>query len=306
MNTTRTALFLMLVLQTLWPAHVHAQQGPEGTAKSEFAKQAEIYQSRDKAPEGYVVDRSLAFYTSALPAGFERSLTGLGANHRWLDIGAGMGQAILDYYTPESRAQRTEQPVQHSGKARAVALSIEDRRTSLWHQTAATLEADKIRYFFGKPLRSYTLTELGKFEVITDLLGGFSYTGDLSRFMEKTLDFLQLNGSFYTILQDIDSEAGSNRPYYPGSPYLTEIDKADGAKLKVCSWLKSISCVKVTCELKAEWKPPVEIYQIQKVCDDVVVPALMQTHFAAGTPPERRFQLLTPKPATPQPLTNTR
>jgi hypothetical protein len=49
--------------------------------------------------------------------------------------------------------------------------------------------------------------------------------------------------------------------------------------------------LEVTCELKAEWSPPLEVYRIRKVCNDVTVPRLMPTHFEAGTPPERRFQL---------------
>jgi hypothetical protein len=115
--------------------------------------------------------------------------------------------------------------------------------------------------------------------------------------MEKTLSFLQLNGSFYTLMQDVSSEEGSNQPHYKGSPYLTEIVGSDGSKTKVCSWLKSISCVQVTCELRPRWTPPIEVYQVKKVCENTVVPRLSPVHFAAGTPPERRFLLSTP--ATP-------
>ena len=40
---------------------------------------------------------------------------------------------------------------------------------------------------FGKRLREYSPEEIGQFQVITDVMGGFSYTQDLSLFMEKTL-----------------------------------------------------------------------------------------------------------------------
>ena len=109
--------------------------------------------------------------------------------------------------------------------------------------------------------------------------------------MEKVLGLLELNGSFYTLLQDVHSEAGTNKPYYAGAPFLTQIENADGSEVKACSWLKSITCVEVACELKMGWKPPIERYSIRKVCNDVTVPALVPTHFAAGTPPERGFRL---------------
>ena len=293
-----TGLVVLLLLQNLWLGNSHAQDPGNPGFKEEASKQESIYRSQgDKVPEGYVIDRSLSFYASTLPTEFNRSLANLGAGDRWLDIGAGMGQAILDYHAPAYDVIHPEGRERRGKKAQSIAISIEDRRTFLWHQTAANLEINKINYLFGRTLQDYTSEELGKFQIITDLLGGFSYADNLSLFLEKTLGFLQLNGSFFTILQDVHSENGSNQPYYTGAPFLTEIANADGSKMRVCSWLKSISCVQVTCELKPGWKPPVEVYSLHKVCDNVVVPALAPTHFAAGTPPERRFQL--GKPSSP-------
>ena len=123
------------------------------------------------------------------------------------------------------------------------------------------------------------------------MLGGFSYTASLDKYMERALEVLDTGGNLYTLLQDVHSADGRNKPYYAGSPYLTELSNADGSELKVCSWLKSISCVQVSCELKADWKPPIEIYHVQKVCNAVNVPSLEPLHFVAGTPPERRFRL---------------
>jgi hypothetical protein len=94
----------------------------------------------------------------------------------------------------------------------------------------------------------------------------------------------------------VHSEAGTNKPFYAGSPYLTEIANPDGSKTKVCPWLKSITCVEVTCELKTGWKPLIEVYRIHKVCSNVVVPALVQVHYEAGTPPERGYRLANPLP----------
>lgn len=108
--------------------------------------------------------------------------------------------------------------------------------------------------------------------------------------MENVLSLLEVKGNFYTTLIDVRPENGANRTVSRDSPFLTEIANADGSATGVCAWLKSITCVAVTCELKSKWETPIEAYRVHKVCDNVTVPDLTATHFAAGTPPERRFQ----------------
>jgi hypothetical protein len=184
-------------------------------------------------------------------------------------------------------------------KARAVAMSIEDRRTPHWHETAASLEANKIQYLSGKRLREYSLGELGKFQLITDVIGGFSYTQTLFLFMEKVLNILELNGRFFTLLLDVLPDNGASRTLYPDTLFLTEIANADGSDVSVCSWLKRITCVEVTCESRTESKRPIEIVRIHKVCNSVTVPALVSLQYQAGTPPRRRFQLRDPSLASP-------
>lgn len=256
----------------------------------ERSKQQAIFEARgDKRPEGYVIDRNLLNYADTFHADFSTNLAKLGANGRWLDIGAGRGQAILDYFNPSYKADFLLVQGQPASKGQAVAMSIEDRRTPQWQETLTKLDSSRMRYVFSKPLREYAVEDLGRFQIITDLLGGFSYTDELSMFMEKVLGLLEVKGTFYTVLQDVQSEKGTNPPFYANSPYLTVLTKAGGAPEKVCTWLKSISCAEVSCELKPEWKPPIEVYRIQKTCEAVRVPPLTRTHYQAGTPPERRF-----------------
>ena len=295
LKTTGQRMAALLVLQALWIGIAHAQQPGSPKISEEVSKQTGIYQSQgQQVPDGYVIGRSLLSYTFTLSSAFSSALADLGPTDRWLDIGAGEGQAICDYSTARYDALHYKGRERPTRRARAVALSIEDRRTAHWHETAAGLEANQIQYFFGKLLRQYSLEELGKFQLITDVLGGFSYTEQLSQFMEQALSFLAVKGSFYTLLQDVQAEQGMNRPFYPGSPFLTEIARTDGSTMSVCAWLKSISCAEVTCELKAEHTPPIEVYRIHKTCENVRVPALVPTHFVAGTPPERRFQASRP------------
>jgi hypothetical protein len=300
-------LAALLILQTLWLEASHSQVPASPAFGEELSKQESIYQSKgEQVPEGYTIGRSLADYTHALPSEFDAALARLGPQDRWLDIGAGRGEAILDYYTPDYDLTHWEGWERRGRKAQAVAMSIEDRRTPRWQQDAARLGAGKIEYVFNRRLREYSLEELGQFQVITDVIGGFSYTENLSLFVEKTLSFLELYGSFFTLLQDVRSEDGANRPHYAGASFLTEITNAEGSEVRVCAWLKSITCVQVSCEFKATWKPPIEAFRVRKVCNNVKVPALDPVHYTAGTPPERRFRLSTPPPASTVPATATR
>jgi hypothetical protein len=293
MRTAALHVGVLLVLQALCASGAEPG-GQRAVPSDEVSKQSSIYRSRgEEVPAGYVVDRSLLSYAFTLGPELTRSLASLGSKDRWLDVGAGEGRAVLDYSTEKYDAL-FQGHRRGAGRAKAVAMSIEDRRTTRWHNTAASLAPAQVEYFFGRRLREYSLEELGQFEVITDVIGGFSYTRYLSVFMEKALGFLTANGHFYTVLQDVRTEAGTNRPYYPDARFLTEIADAGGVEVKVCSWLKSITCVEVTCEAKADRVPPIEVYRIRKTCDGVKVPPLELAHFEAGTPPERRFRLSTP------------
>jgi len=307
LKNTGIRLAALLVFQTLWVETSHSQVPASPAFGEELSKQESIYQSKgEQVPEGYSIDRSLVDYTRALTSEFDPALARLGPEDRWLDIGAGSGQAILDYYTPDYDLTHWEGRERRGRKAQAVALSIEDRRTPRWQQDAASLGAGKIEYIFNRRLREYSLEELGQFQVMTDVIGGFSYTENLSLFVEKVLGFLDLYGSFFTLLQDVRSEDGTNRPHYAGAPFLTEIANAEGSEVSVCAWLKSITCVQVSCEFKTSWKPPIEAFRIRKVCNDVRVPALDPIEYLAGTPPQRRFKLTMPPPASPVPASATR
>jgi len=283
-------LLIVIFLQALGLATVPAQELAPPKLDEEFGKQEKIYRSQGAdVPSGYVIGRGLSDYAELLPSGFCDALAKLGSSDRWLDIGAGSGQAILDYYTPESADASPRKCGGSADKARAVALSIEDRRTDKWREQAASLGADRIRYLSGKRLRQYSPEELGKFQLITDVFGGFSYTEDLSQFVDNTLSLLDVGGNFYSLLPGVHLENGKNKL---GILYLTELEGPDGRPTNVCSWLKKTACAQVTCESKSDWKRPTELINIRKVCSNVSVPRLKLWEFEAGYPPGRRFQLV--------------
>ena len=279
------AIAIILAVQLFWLRAVSTQEIPPPKIDQEFSKQQKIFRSRGAAvPQGYIIDRGLPGYAESLPTGFCNALAQLGSSDRWLDIGAGEGQAILDYYA-SGNAQNC---VQTGGKARAVAMSIEDRRTDQWRQQAAVLEAGSIRYVFGKPLRNYSPDELGKFQLITDVYGGFSYTEHLSLFVENVLSLLEVGGNFFTLAPGVHLANGKDKI---GILYLTELEDDIGRPEKVCSWLKKATCAQVTCESKSDWKRPTELIQIRKTCSDTSVPSMKLVEFTAGYPPTRRFQM---------------
>jgi hypothetical protein len=275
---------------------------PAGAATPAFdletSRQQSIYHSRGETrPEGYVIDRGLAAYVFALAPGFESAVGNLGPDDRWLDIGAGRGQAMIDYHAP-ARNNGNASSTAPRRKAGTVALSIEDRRTEAWHRAAASVEAGRMRYLFNRPLRNYTAAELGApFQLISDVIGGFSYTENLTRFMEKVLEVLAVNGSFYTLHQDVMSETGDNKPHYSGAGFLTRILDADDKEVSICAWLRQISCVEVDCPSKSGWVPPIQTYRVRKVCNETVVPRLERVEYISGTPPERVFRFATHRSA---------
>ena len=280
-RTAGTLLAVVIFLQAISASAGWPQESAPPRIDEEFTKQETIYRGRGAdGTRGYITSRGLSDYVALLPSGFCNTLAKLGSADRWLDIGAGAGLAILDYYNLAKCARR-------GVKARAVAMSIEDRRSDAWKKQAASLDANRLRYLTGKRLRHYSPEELGKFQMITDVYGGFSYTEDLSQFVEKVLSLLETKGVFYTMLQGVRLENGKDQP---DTAYQTELLDPASGNVKVCSWLKKISCVKVGCESSSEWAPTERI-NIRKVCSDVSVPRLKLLEYQSGAPPGRRFQL---------------
>ena len=106
---TRLAVLIVIVLQPLGLGATSAQETAQPRNDEEITKQEKIYRSRGAdVPGGYVTGRRLSDYLELLPSGFCDALGTLGSSDRWLDIGAGAGQAILDYYAPEDDSRRVK------------------------------------------------------------------------------------------------------------------------------------------------------------------------------------------------------
>ena len=150
-KTVAECLTVVIVIGLLGVKAGWPQESAPPRIDEEITKQEEIYRSRGAdVPRGYITNRGLSDYAGFLSAGFCDALSRLDTSGRWLDIGAGAGQAILDYYAPPDAAAPAEKCARPGGLASAVAISIEDRRTDAWHQLAASL-GERIRYVSGGP-----------------------------------------------------------------------------------------------------------------------------------------------------------
>ncbi len=290
--TTAGATFAvwMIIVEALAPGAAWSQEPAHSGLSKEIGKQEEIYYSRGTGGRRiYTINRGLSRYEELLPSEFCEALGRLGSSDRWLDIGAGEGEAILDYYAAKGAAAPAEKCRGSGARARAVAISIEDRRTDRWKEEAARLGDDRIRYLFGKHLSQYSPEELGKFRLITDVYGGFTYTENLSRFIDKVLSLLTVGGEFYTLATGVYLEDGRDKQL--GAFYLTELEDVFGRGVKICSWLKRISCAEVACESKTDLSRPTELIKLRKVCNDTSVPRTKLLEYEAGYPPGRCFQL---------------
>jgi len=282
----RLAVLIVAIVQPYGLGAGWTEEPVQPRIDEQFAKQEKIYHRR--GARSYTANRGLSSYAELLPGGFCAALGRLRGSDRWLDIGAGEGQAILDYYAPQEDASPAGRCGGSAAKARAVAISIEDRRTDQWKRRAASVGGERLRYLFGKRLRHYSAEELGKFQLITDVYGGFTYTENLSRFVEKALSLLEIGGDFYTLLPAVHLEDGTDKL---GTWYKTELVDALSRPVKVCSWLKQTTCAKIICESKSDWDEPTQLIKIRKVCSDISVPHTKLVEYMAGSPPGRRFQL---------------
>ena len=287
---TCLAVLTVIVLPLLGPRVGSTQEEPvQPRIDEQFDKQEKIYRRPGtNLPGSYVTNRGLSGYAEILPSSFCAALGSLGSLDRWLDIGAGQGQAILDYYGSEQNPGQAAKCAGSGSRASAVAISIEDRRTDKWKEQAASFGDNRVRYLAGKRLRQYSPEELGKFQIITDVYGGFSYTEKLSEFLETVLSLLETGGAFYTVLPAVRLEDGTDKL---GTWYKTELVDAASRPVKVCSWLRQTTCTKVICESKRNWDEPTQLIGIRKVCSGVSVPTLKIVEYMAGAPPGRRFQL---------------
>ena len=108
-------LAVLIVLQALGLGAGWPQEPVQPRIDEEFAKQEKIYRRRGAG--SYTTNRGLSDYAEVLPTGFCDALGRLGSADRWLDIGAGEGNAYS--ITTPRKAMRLLKSAADPGPRRA-------------------------------------------------------------------------------------------------------------------------------------------------------------------------------------------
>jgi len=133
------------------------------------------------------VTAGLNMYESAFGSGFVTDIMGLAEDERWMDGGAGVGQAIQDYYD-------------RGGKGRTTAVGFAKPESEVVEnlESRGNFEYLSGKFFSEFDDSSELKTDVTKISVITDYNGILSYTRTLSQDLQKYLNNLKVGGKIYT------------------------------------------------------------------------------------------------------------
>jgi hypothetical protein len=190
----------------------------------------------------FTKDRRWHHYHRTFP-GFTDRLLRPGQPVRWFDSGAGEGYAASDVLDPQKYAQYVDST---SGSNLEINLTEAQKRvvrgmietpeanrplvTILSYRIERNIEASpRLRSITGRFFEDIEDSELGRFDIITDVYGVFSYTPSVDRTLARYLGMLEPNGAIY-----LHFEA-----------FVTSIKTSDGRELKILDWLRNIEGISV-------------------------------------------------------------
>ncbi|MFN9067948.1 MAG: hypothetical protein ACK5V3_12025 [Bdellovibrionales bacterium] len=208
-------------------------------------------------------DRTLAKYARYLtPSG--RSLfeyfKNLNNGALWLDSGAGLAIALKQGLSQFPNLQK------------AIAIGVKKPEGFL----EPSLEMDRQRFEYLEGYMEKLFDEgklnpwMGRVDIITDVLGAFSYTRDMRKVLQIQLDLLAPGGTLFLM-------------------YYRDYNRVSGTEGKLLiNWLKSIPGLEVEERKSTEFKQASVI--IRKKRDSVIVPEnLLYGPDDRGVPPRRHF-----------------
>jgi SAM-dependent methyltransferase len=133
---------------------------------------------RNEAQNTYVRQRDLNDYFDFFP-GFSNTLVDLRSDQHWIDFGAGEGRAIIEYYF----ARR--------GQAQTTAIGFTEPQAF-----PILLEHFNSQYLSG-PFERMDLSTIEPADLMTDLMGVFTYTHYLEHYLKQSIALLKTGGEFY-------------------------------------------------------------------------------------------------------------
>jgi SAM-dependent methyltransferase len=134
--------------------------------------------NKSLSKNNFTTSRNLTDYDSVFK--LRPLLAKMTAKQRWLDSGAGRAIAQLEYLSLFKKYEFSSPQL--------VALAYKKP----WFVTSKKIN---FKYLSGRKLEDYTTTELGKFDLITDFFGPFSYTENAIQVLNVYLDILNVGGT---------------------------------------------------------------------------------------------------------------
>ena len=290
---------MLLILGTLIPYEVraandcnklingNANSHQQGTStKNLVSDLVAKYSSTNKT---YDQERHLLNYIDFLP-GFAKDLSKLGKDGVWLDNGSGESNPSIELYNPNlknwilnshhyfdlyfdglnsdseaSLLKIGEVPPGERGKTIGLTYYAKNKKLAKSHG---------VRMLTGRYFQDIPLDEIGKVTLITDFLGVASYSKDLDRVIARYVRLLEKEGGvahlYFSGKISIVDSAGKN-----GSP----LDWLGHAKIKATEF---------------EYYPGSDFYVLRMEVDQGShhpLELLVNTYFAEGTPPSRKYLL---------------
>lgn len=158
----------------------------------------------------FVTGRTLSEYRQGLHKDFNSSLQALKFNETWIDLGAGKGNAAIDYLK-EITATHT------SANVVLIAYKL-DRWFNLPKFN------NKLSVIEGRLFEEIPSVEIPKAKLITDYYGVLSYTRDLSRTLALVFDRLEVGGELYIHSLNSSTLIDFQNKVYSMTDFLKQID----------------------------------------------------------------------------------
>lgn len=250
-STGRLILRHMLSLAVIMGGALPAQASGDVCTKI-FSDEVTPYITERVAKNKFVTDRHLEDYSRELHSDFKNKIASLHADQHWVDLGAGKATAqieLIKSFDDKSQApfstavafklDRWFAPRSYDGKLKVAEGAYELQPTASWK----------------------------KADLVTDVYGVLSYTGELGIALQKTFDMMNVGGELYIL----------------ALPYGTQVQRGE-VKLPFTDFLKSLPGIKVEGDDKQ--------IKITKIQDSVSVPSLRMVRYTDGGPPMRLFEII--------------
>jgi hypothetical protein len=248
---------------------VEGPAGPSRLAPHEGGIVKQSYEGISKGEASFTRGRDLGTYVEKLGPGFHAAIDAIGKrpNPHWLDSGGGEGIAVKEYL----------------GLAKARNWP-EVKITLLAYDTPARSEG-LLNVLSGRYLEKIPDEEIAKTDIITDMFGPLSYSGQPHLVLQKYFNRLKDGGKAFIYLGAGDQAFGTNNT----------VVMADGRVVPFVDWLKTVPDLDFENEVRHIVTPMREFDTAtaiitKKAGQAVRFPPLELIQYKDGMPPRMMFR----------------